>query len=174
MLPQPTTLAALGDLLIKTGNVDKAQLQYDTVELIAKLAAFNRQVYNRDLVIFYADHDIKIVEGLELARAEFAVRKDIYGYDALAWALYKNGLYDEAAEAIAEAMKFGTQDPNLYYHAGMIYNKLGEKKSAREHLERALKLNPHFSILQADEARRVLVGIDRAVASSDAQGEVIR
>ena len=174
IIPQPANLAALGDLYAKTGNKDKALLQYDTVEFIGKLAAINQQIYNRNLVLFYADHDLKVEETLVLARTELVVRKDIYGYDTLAWALYKNGLYDEAAKAITEAMKLGTQDANLYYHAGMIYNQLGDKELAQEHLERALELNPHFSILQADEARRALAGLSKEVALSDTQGGTTR
>jgi hypothetical protein len=38
----------------------------------------------------------------------------------------------------------------------MIALKLGDKEQAREFLEEALAINPHFSILYAEEARRVL------------------
>jgi tetratricopeptide (TPR) repeat protein len=156
IIPQPVTLAALGDLYAKTGNMTQAQLQYDTVEVIAKLAAINQQIYNRELSLFYSDHDIKLAEALELATKELAVRGDIYGHDALAWALYKNNRLDEAAAAITEAMKLGTQDANLYYHAGMIYYRLGQKERAQEYLEHALALNPHFSLLQSDRAKETL------------------
>jgi tetratricopeptide (TPR) repeat protein len=159
VIPQPGTLAALGDLYARTGKLDKAQLQYDTVEFIGKLAAVNQVIYNRELALFYADHDIKLDQALELARSELEVRKDIYGYDALAWALYKNGRFAEAAEAIREAMKLGAQDASIYFHAGMIYNSLGEVGQARAHLEQALRLNPHFSILHEDVARRTLAGL---------------
>ncbi|MCZ6789156.1 MAG: tetratricopeptide repeat protein, partial [Chloroflexi bacterium] len=54
VIPQPVTLAVLGDLYAKTGDRAQAQLQYDTVEFIAKLATINEQVYNRTLVLFYA------------------------------------------------------------------------------------------------------------------------
>jgi tetratricopeptide (TPR) repeat protein len=91
IIPQPTTLAALGDLYARTGRPDQAQLQYDTVEFIGKLSSFNQQLYNRELALFYADHDIKLAEALKLTTQEIKVRQDIYGYDALAWALFKNG-----------------------------------------------------------------------------------
>ena len=71
-------------------------------------------------------------------------------------------------------MKLGTQDANLYYHAGMIYNQLGDKELAREYLERALRLNPHFSILQADEAKRALEDLSKEVALPDTQGGTMR
>ena len=94
IVPQPAILAALGDLYSKTRKAEQAQLQYDTVEFIAKLAAINRQVYNRELALFYADHDLKLDQALDLARRELALRKDIYGYDALASTLYKNDQLD--------------------------------------------------------------------------------
>ena len=169
IIPQPTILAPLGDLYAKTGDSAKAQLQYETVEFIARLAAINQVVYNRDLALFYADHDVKVGEALVLARRELAVRKDIYGYDALAWALYKNDRPDEAAEAITRAMKLGTQDPNLYYHAGVIYHRLGQEELAGRYLEQALAMNPHFSILYEDDARRTLEEITGRTAPTDSQ-----
>ena len=50
----------------------------------ASAYALNRVLYNRELVYFYADHGLQPAEALELARREIEVRKDIYGYDALA------------------------------------------------------------------------------------------
>ena len=149
-------------------------MQYDTVGFIDKLGTINQVLYNRQIVLFYADHDLKPDRALELARKELTARKDIYGYDAFAWALFKNGEYSEAADAITEAMKLGTQDANLYYHAGMIYNQLGDKELAREYLEYALLLNPEFSILQSDVARRVLADLGNEAALSSTQGGTIR
>ena len=85
IIPQPALLTELGDLYAEIGEPEQAQAQYDTVEFIATLAAINRQVYNRELALFYANHDLKLEYALDLASAELEVRKDIYGYDALAW-----------------------------------------------------------------------------------------
>jgi tetratricopeptide (TPR) repeat protein len=41
-------------------------------------------------------------------------------------------------------MKLGTEDASIYYHAGMIYYRLGDQQQARQYLQQALKLNPHF------------------------------
>lgn len=165
VIPLPITLAALGDLYAKTGQTDQAAFQYETVEFIATLARINRQVYNRSLALYYADHDINLGEALALATRELESRKDIYGYDALAWALYKNGNFDRAADAVVRALELGTVDPNLYFHAGMIYEGIGDSGRAREYLGRALALNPGFSVLNADVARRELAKIDAAQAS---------
>jgi tetratricopeptide (TPR) repeat protein len=164
IIPQPTTLAALGDLYARTGEPAQAQLQYNTVEFIGKLSSFNQQVYNRELALFYADHDIKLGEALALTTREIKVRQDIYGYDALAWALFKNGRLTEAAAAVAEAMKLKTQDSSIYYHAGMIYYRLGDQQQARQYLQQALDLNPHFSVLHADQAKSILEELNKKLA----------
>ncbi|HEU0020784.1 MAG TPA: tetratricopeptide repeat protein [Dehalococcoidia bacterium] len=170
VIPQPATLAALGDLYAKTGDMARAESQYDTVEFIAQLAAINQVVYNRELVLFYADHHRNLDQALELATRELAVRQDIYAYDALAWALYQKDRLDEAAEFIKEAMKLGTQDPNLYYHAGMIHYRLGDREVARRYLEHALDLNPHFSVLYEDHARKALAELQGRAVSPDGLG----
>jgi len=157
IVPQPDFLAALGDLYMITGQPAQAEIQYETVETIGTLAALNEQIYNRQLAIFYSDHNIKVEKALQLALAELESRKDIYGYDAAAWARYKNGNYKEAQALMEQAIVLGTRDANLYYHAGMIALALDDKAQARTYLDEALAINPHFSILFADEARETLL-----------------
>lgn len=156
IIPQPDLLAALGDLYTLTGQPDKAKLQYDTVEFIGQLAEINQVVYNRQLALFYANHDLNLAKALELAQNEIVTRKDIYGYDALAWALYKNGRYAEATEAIAQATQLGARDAMLYYHAGMIYEATGDHDQAQAMLKEALAINPHFDLLQSRLAQAAL------------------
>lgn len=156
IIPQPDFLAALGDLYMVTGQRDQAKIQYETVEYIGKLAAINKQIYNRQLANFYSDHDIHLTEGLHLALAELESRKDIYGYDAAAWAQYKNSNFEEAQALMNQAMALGTRDARLYYHAGMIALELHNEVRAQEYLEQALAINSHFSILYSDEAQQTL------------------
>ena len=156
IIPQPDYLAALGDLYSITGQPQQAQIQYKTVEYIGKLAQINRQVYNRQLANFYSDHDLHLNEALHLSLAELESRRDVYGYDAVAWAEYKNGDFKDAQRMMEKAMSLGTQDARLYYHAGMIARAMGNDEAARNWLEKALAVNPGFSVLGADEARRTL------------------
>jgi tetratricopeptide (TPR) repeat protein len=162
LLPQPDFLAALGDLYMLTNQPEEAQFQYDTVEYIGKLAAVNQQIYNRQLANFYSDHDLHLGEALRLALAELEARQDIYGYDAAAWAYYKNGRFEEAQAAMEQALALGTRDPQLHFHAGLIALALGEEAQARAYLEQALEINPRFSILYAQEARRILENLESA------------
>lgn len=126
------------------------------MEYIGRLNSLNKVLYNRDLAYFYADHDMNVAAALELAEREIEARQDIYAHDLLAWALYKNDRARDAVEPMTAALKLGTKDAKLFFHAGMIYHRLGEREKAKEHLRRALSTNPHFHLLQADVAARAL------------------
>jgi tetratricopeptide (TPR) repeat protein len=156
VIPLPEYAVALGDLYTKIGRSADAKQQYELVEYMARLNAQNRTLYNRELVYFYADHGVKLPEALELASREIEVRKDIYGSDALAWALYRSGRADEAYAPMKQALRLGTRDARLFYHAGMIVARLGKTAEAITHLERALATNSNFHVLQADVARATL------------------
>jgi tetratricopeptide (TPR) repeat protein len=136
--PQPDALAALGDLYAGRGDARLASEQYDTVEAIAHLAAVNEQVFNRQIVLFSVNHDRDLAQALTLARAELDVRQDVYGYDAYAWALLANGRAAEADAASRQALAFGTADPILDYHAGLIAAALGQTDRAQALLASAL------------------------------------
>src|SRR5437660_743823 len=82
-------------------------------------ALSNREA-DRNLVLIFADHNWKLYRALELARGELESRRDVYTYDALAWALYKNGQTAEAREAMRKALKLGTPEPSFREHARMI------------------------------------------------------
>jgi tetratricopeptide (TPR) repeat protein len=159
IIPQPEFLAALGDIYTVTDQPDQAHIQYATVEYTGKLAAINQQIYNRQLANFYSDHDLKLKDALHLALTELQSRKDIYGYDAAAWAYYKNSKFKEAQAMMEHALSLGTRDARLYYHAGMIAHALGNDLEARRLLEEALVINPHFDVLQVPLLRATLNGL---------------
>jgi tetratricopeptide (TPR) repeat protein len=154
--PDCTMLAALSDLYVRIGNHDLAQILCRKLD---QTAALKEEAYHRELSLYYANHDQRLAVALELAKKDFATRQDIYSYDTLAWALYKNNLLEDAAKAITEALKLGTQDATLFYHAGMIHYRLGHIEESRKYLETALALNPHFSLLLADSARQTLAAL---------------
>jgi tetratricopeptide (TPR) repeat protein len=160
LLPDPTYLAALGDLYSLSGRHDLAADQYDTVEAIATLAEVNRQVYNRQLAVFYADHDRSLGEALALAEGGLEVRRDVYGWDAYAWVLYRLGRFQEAREASDQALRLGTRDARMLYHAGVISLALGDEARAQTELEKALDISPAFDPIQAPAAERALSGLE--------------
>ena len=156
VVPMPAFIAELGDLYAKQGSQAEAQKQYALVEFIGLLGHINQVLHNRDLALFYADHDIKLTEALDLAQKELDVRQDVYTWDALAWALYKNHKLMEAAKASEKAMQMGTRDSLLFFHAGMIARAQGRTETARTEFKEALAINPHFHLLYADAAHAQL------------------
>lgn len=148
-LPDPEFVAALGDLYGLAGREKESSAQYALVEQIGHLGAANGALYNRQLALFYADHDMKVEEAYANAVKEYEVRRDIYGADAVAWTALKAGRIDEAQTAIKAALRLGTRDAKLFYHAGMIARAAGDQASARDYLKRALALNSGFDPLQS-------------------------
>jgi tetratricopeptide (TPR) repeat protein len=162
IIPFPVYVAELGDVYKKAGQVKEAQQQYDLVEYIGHLSKLNQVLANRELALFYADQGIKLPDALELAQKELEVRHDIYTWDTLAWVLYRNGRFQEAAEAISKALGLHTNDSLLLFHAGMIYHSLTKDSDAEDFLGRALKTNPHFDVFQAEVATRTLEDISQS------------
>jgi tetratricopeptide (TPR) repeat protein len=159
-LPQPQYVAALGDVYAAAGRDAEAQEQYALVGAIASL--YESSGINTDLQIamFYADHDRNLGVGLAMAQAAYDAGPGVYAADALAWALYKNGRYAEAAAMSDVALAQGTPEASFFYHAALIRLALDDNAAASEHLQRALDLNPNFSPLHADAARQLLVELE--------------
>ena len=162
-LPDPTFVAELGDVYRLSGDTVSAQKQYDLVRFIGHLTKINGVMYNRQLVMFDADHDTNVEQAYRSARREYRSRRDILGADAVAWSALKAGHIAEARSAAADALRFGTRDPRLLYHAGMIARASNDSAAARRYLEAALDLCPQFDPLQARVARDALRSLPPAV-----------
>lgn len=160
-LPEPETVAALGDLYTLTGRQDQARVQYDTVEVIATLSEVNRRVFDRQLAFFYVNHGLHPDRAVTIAEAALRARPDVYGHDVYAWALHAAGRHHDARAASDRALATGAPDAALHYHAGMISAALGQHDRARRELAHALELSPEFDPLQASRARTTLAGLDR-------------
>jgi tetratricopeptide (TPR) repeat protein len=156
IVPDPVFLAALGDLYQLSDRSEDAARQYALAERIGNLSQINGALYGRQLAMFYADHDLKSAEAFAAATREYAVRRDIYGADAVAWTALKAGRVAEAQAAMKEALRLGTKDARLFYHAGMIERAAGNEREARRYLQSALTLNPQFDPLQSQLAERAL------------------
>ncbi|HEY6329630.1 MAG TPA: tetratricopeptide repeat protein, partial [Blastocatellia bacterium] len=142
-VPQPDTIMALGDLYASLGRMDDAEKEYEFLAIIER-AAPDPQIYSRQMTLFWADHDQRLDEALETARQERAARSDIYSSDLLAWCLFKKNMPVDARKYVDEAMRLGAHDARIYYHAGMIYQALGERATASRYLTLALKYRISF------------------------------
>lgn len=67
----------------------------------------------------------------------------------------------EAERYMDEALRLGTRDASLFFHAGKIQEALGRLHAARWYVRQAIEINPHFSILHSKDARRTLASLSR-------------
>jgi len=155
-IPLPHFVGLLGDLYRTTGRDRLALRQYALVAVIQRLLRANGVRTDLETALFDVDHGIRPRHALALARAARAARPSIDGDDVLAWALARNGRCGEALRFSKRALRLGTRDALKDFHRGMIERCLGNRAASRRWLQRALDLNPHFSVLWAPVARRDL------------------
>ena len=142
----PEALALLGEAHAARGEADDAERTYRRLEDLAH--SFPR-IYDRHWALFCADHGRDLDEALALARADLNLRKDVHGYDTLAWVCFKKGLQAEAEAAMKTALAHGTQEAPLLHHASQIARAGGDTARADALLARARALNPY--LVQAAE-----------------------
>ncbi len=157
-LPLPEFVAALGELYDVIGDATKAKQQYELVNVMQQLNAGTGQDVDLELAAFQVEHGDDAAAALELARAAYTNRPTIYAADTLAWALYRNEQYAAAWQYSQEALRLGTQDALLYYHAGTIADALGNEADAQHYLAAALAINPYFSLRYASYAKQIVAG----------------
>jgi tetratricopeptide (TPR) repeat protein len=152
-LLDPSTLALLSEAHAARGEPEKAAEYAQVMEVAIQGQAGG---LHREWGLFLLDRGERVDQVLREAREGVAERPDVYGHDLLAWALHRQGSHAEAKKAMAQALRMGTEDAMLFYHAGMIERALGNREQAARHLERALQINPHFHPAHAEAAREAL------------------
>lgn len=155
VLPDPVFIALLADVLKLQGREEDSKRELALLEQIERLNTSVGRVYDRQLALIYADHNIYTERAYAWAKEEYSRRKDIYGADTLAWVAFKAGKTDEARTIIEHALRLGTRDARLYYHAGVIAS-VTDKALARSYLSKALEINSQFDPIQSEECRRLL------------------
>lgn len=159
LYPLPQALGYQADAQRALGDAAAARA---TDALIgAEQRLFDAQgVNDRLLAMYYAEHREHLEQALRAARSDLAKRGDeIYADDTMAWVFAAMGRWDAARAYARRALRFGTQDPELQYHAGIIAWHTGHAADARRWLAAALATSSHFHPFYADEARRVLSAI---------------
>jgi tetratricopeptide (TPR) repeat protein len=137
----PATLGAISDAYAGLGDSAKADEYAHAMEIAVSKQA---TAYHRAWSLFLLDHHRRVGEMLAKAQEELGTRRDIYGYDVVAWALHASGRDPEAREMMTHALALGTQDAMLYYHAAMIDRALGDHAIAARELDHARTLNPYL------------------------------
>jgi tetratricopeptide (TPR) repeat protein len=113
-----------------------------------------------DLATFQVDRGIRLRKALALARRGYRDRPSIVGDDALGWALVRTGRCREALPFARRALRLGTRDASWTFHLAMAERCVGNHARAEQLLDRALAINPHFSILWSPVARRYAAAYD--------------
>lgn len=149
------TSQALGDLYKLLGQEDAAREEFKKFEILERENAALERSW-RHMLNYWLDHDQNLQEALTFAAREYETRKDIFTCDSLAWALFKNGRLGEAEKLINEALRTGTKDARINYHAGVVYKSLNMRDKAVRHLRLGASLNSSFDPVQAQSARRML------------------
>ncbi len=157
-LPLPDSLSSLGDVRTALGDTAGAKLAYGTVDVVGKLESAHR-LFNRAIVLSQADRGVDTATAVRDARAELKFRKDVYGYDALGWALLADGRAAQAVTFADKSLTLGTQDPRLLVHAGLIHAAAGDSAKAEALLNKALTLSPTFDPVLVARANAVLAQI---------------
>jgi tetratricopeptide (TPR) repeat protein len=148
--PLVETAWLLGDAYTLAGYDELARLAYNEAE---------RQGRRGDkftLALFFASKNQHVAEAVRLLDEERQSRGGVYVDDAYAWALYRAGHVDEARHVSEQALRLGTRDARLLYHAGAIALAAGDRAHGRALVTQALALNPKFDFTGAMEARRLL------------------
>lgn len=169
--PQPDAVILLGDVLAATGDHEEAQQQYAVVRTIARLQEDAGQNVDLELALFEADRADDPQRALELANRAHAARPDnVYAADVLAWALLGAGRADEALAPMQHALRLGTADALVRFHAAAVFAATGQDVRAREELAAAFDLNPWFSLSHRDRAEELAGQLDLPLpAGWDAQ-----
>ena len=144
--PRPETEQALGDLFAYMGRAEQAKPWHDKA-LAAYLASAHRGEvhYYHHLVGYYADVLEDGQEAVKWARKDLELRPNPATREALAWALYRDGRFDEALMLVNQALASGVRDAHLTYHAAMIHLAAGRVERGRQLLAQTAALNPHYN-----------------------------
>jgi len=102
--------------------------------------------------VFEADNTAVTDETVRRAAAAAADRPSIYGADALAWTLHRFGDSLAAVPQVEQALRTGTSDAQVLFHAASIFDAVGEQERATDLLQQSAESNPWFSLGRQAEA----------------------
>jgi tetratricopeptide (TPR) repeat protein len=148
--PLPAAVALLSDLQTVTGRATDAARSVGLVRTIFTLQRSSGAVVDLESAVFEADHGG--ADAVALSQAALAERPTVYAADAVAWALVQAGRAADALPYVAQALRLGTADASIHYHAAVAYADAGDATRAASELTDAFAINPWFSFLHRADA----------------------
>jgi len=128
--PTADVAAAVGDLSAEIGDRSTAT-QYHAMAEQMERSALTAGVRQPDrLARFLAERGRHLSEAVALAEEAAATRRDVMTLDTLAWAYFQAGRLSDARRASADALRLGSRDPRLLYHAAAIVAASGDRAAA--------------------------------------------
>lgn len=157
-VPATQYVIEFGDLLTALNRGTEATQQYAVARAQSRIARASGVNVDLELALFDADHGAPAA-AVQAARATWQRQHSVQAADALGWALHAAGRDAEALAYANSALRLGTRSAAYHYHRGAILHALGRRAAARADLAAALRIDPHFSVLQAPKARSLLAGV---------------
>jgi len=146
----------VGLILETQGKRDEAKRWYEAT--VADIT--NAPIAANNLAFIYAEEGTNLDVALQLAKsAKQQMPDNAVVDDTLGWVYYKKDLAPMAVGPLEESLKKMPDNPDILYHLGLTYAKIGEKVKARDALERALKVNPRLA--GAASARQTLASVSQ-------------
>ena len=146
----------VGVILETQGQREEAKRWYEAT--VAELS--NAPVIANNLAFIYAEQGTNLDVALQLASSAKQQMPDSPDVDdTLGWVYYKKDLAAMAVRPLEESLAKKPDNPEILYHLGLTYAKIGEKAKAREALSRALKANPQMAA--AETARQTLAAVSQ-------------
>ena len=134
LVPLPEYQWALSEALEANGQQSEARRVEENLRRTGAAAD------PRTLALFLATRGEDPSFALRLAQEELANRQDVFTCDAVAWALASVGRIDEARASLARALREGTQDARLFFHAAVLASRADDPEEASKWAARASQL----------------------------------
>ena len=165
----PETAAMLGDLHARLGHADRAEQFYVDAERLERDGWASEEPQPQALARFLAERGRSIPEAVRLAEEASGRRHDILTLDALAWSYYKAGRLHDASIAADGAVRTGTRDPRILYHAAAIKKAVGDRPAAARLLARLSAPHLQLDLWASEPARGLAAELRAADALADAR-----
>jgi tetratricopeptide (TPR) repeat protein len=155
--PEHIFIEQLADLYLTIGDTTSAVTMREKV--FASFAQHEKDgwMVGKEYAAFCLGQSINPGEALMRAEKGYKTRpENIEALDVYSWALYKNGKAKEAAKYSEQAVRLGTDNAILYYHAAKIAQANADKIKAFSYFEKALARNPYMPVSMREDAIKSL------------------
>ncbi len=130
---------SVGKMHLKNGNKEEAEKAFRAAT----------DIDPKNAKLKYEVGEAYLAEGMDEKAAEsfrgsLNLTEDVHVYNRLGIALRRKHKYEEAANEYKKALMIDAEDEVLHYNLGRALMDAGQEGAAREHFEKALKLDPDF------------------------------